>query len=165
MKLFLNDAIAQYAHDHTRARPALFEELRAYTRANVDMPQMQVGRVEGAMLKLLAGLLGARRVLEVGTYTGYSALCMAEALPDDGELITCDRSETFTAVAKQFFKKSPHGHKITLKMGDALETVQSLTGSFDMAFLDADKARYPQYYEAIVPKLRQGGLIAIDNVF
>lgn len=164
MKLFLPDDIEQYVHDHTRARPALFDELRQYTRNHVEMPQMQVGRVEGALLKMLVGLLAAHRVLEIGCYTGYSALCMAEALPDDGELITCDRSETFTAVAKQFWAKSPHGHKIILKLGDAMETISALQGPFDMVFMDADKARYPQYYDALIPKLRSGGLYVVDNV-
>ncbi|HHH11956.1 MAG TPA: methyltransferase domain-containing protein, partial [Sorangium sp.] len=164
MKLFLPQPIAQYVFEHTRARPAIFDELRDYTLANVEMPQMQVGRVEGALLKMLAALVGARRVLEIGCYTGYSALCLAEALPDDGEVITCDRSEAFTAVAKRFWDKSPHGHKITLKLGDALDTVNALAGPFDMVFMDADKARYPQYYDAVIPKLRQGGLCVVDNV-
>jgi len=165
MKQLLPPDIDQYAHDHTRPRPAVFDELRAYTFEHVDMPQMQVGRVEGALLKMLATLMGARRILEIGTYTGYSGLCLAEALPDDGQLITCDCSEEFTAVAKSFWAKSPHGHKIELRMGDALETVRSLNDEpFDMAFLDADKARYPEYFEQIVPRLRPGGLLVIDNV-
>jgi caffeoyl-CoA O-methyltransferase len=165
MKLFVPEDIERYAHDHTRARPPLFDELREYTHANVPSPQMQVGRVEGALLKILAASLGARRILEVGTYTGYSSLCMAEALPDDGELLTCDRSEEFTAVARRFWEKSPHGHKIRLLLGDALATVKALPEApFDMAFLDGDKARYPDYFEAIVPRLRQGGLLVIDNV-
>jgi caffeoyl-CoA O-methyltransferase len=162
---FIDPALDQYAHDHTRARPALFDELREHTYANVALPQMQVGRVEGTLLKTLAALIGARRILEIGTFTGYSALCMAEALPDDGKLLSCDRSEEFTAVARQFFAKSPHGHKIEIRIGDALETVRSLPADpIDMAFLDADKARYPDYYEAIVPRLRKNGLLVIDNV-
>jgi caffeoyl-CoA O-methyltransferase len=162
---FIDPALDQYAHDHTRARPALFDELREHTYANVALPQMQVGRVEGTLLKTLAALIGARRILEIGTFTGYSALCMAEALPDDGKLLSCDRSEEFTAVAHRFFAKSPHGHKIEILIGDALDTVKSLPADpIDMAFLDADKARYPDYYEAIVPRLRKNGLLVIDNV-
>ena len=126
---------------------------------------MQVGRVEGSLLKMLASLVSARRVLELGTYTGYSSLCMAEALPDDGKLITCDYSEEYTAVARRFFAKSPHGHKIELRMGDALATVEALDEEpFDMAFVDADKERYPLYYEAILPRIRTGGLMVFDNV-
>jgi predicted O-methyltransferase YrrM len=165
MKQFLPPEIEAYAHDHTRARPPLFDELRDYTQAKVPFPQMQVGRVEGTLLKLLASLLGARRILELGTYTGYSALCMAEAVPDDGEVITCDRSEEFTAVARSFWERSPHGHKIRLLLGDALDSIRSLDDRpLDMAFVDADKTRYPTYYEEIVPRLRPGGLLVVDNV-
>lgn len=164
MKLFVPEKIESYAHDHTRSRGRLFDELRAYTHAHVPSPQMQVGRVEGTLLMLLAKLAGARRILEIGTYTGYSTLCMAEALPNDGELITCDRSEEFTEVAKRFFAKSPHGQKIRVVLGDALETVRAFDATpFDMAFVDADKARYPDYYEEILPRLRQGGLFVADN--
>jgi len=165
---FLPPEIDAYAHDHTRPRPALFDELRDYTQANVESPQMQVGRVEGGLLKMLAALIGARRVVEVGTYTGYSALCIAEALPDEGRVITCDRSETFTAVARQFWAKSPHGAKIELRLGDAMDTLAALEReapeSFDMAFLDADKVRYPTYYELLLKLLRPGGLLVVDNV-
>jgi caffeoyl-CoA O-methyltransferase len=164
MRLFVPPEIDAYAHDHTRARPQLFDELRAYTYDKVASPQMQVGRVEGSLLKMLAALAGARRILEIGTFTGYSALCMAEALPEDGELVTCDKSQEFTAVAQQFFAKSPHGKKIHVALGDALDTLKALTGPFDLAFIDADKARYVDYYEAILPLLRAGGLVAADNV-
>jgi caffeoyl-CoA O-methyltransferase len=166
MKLFVPEEIEQYAHDHTCVRPPLFDELREYTLQNVPVPQMQVGRVEGTLLKTLAALVGAKRILEIGTYTGYSALCMAEALPADGELITCDHNAEVTAVAQRFFDKSPHGKKITINVGDALETVKKLPrdGSIDMAFIDADKSRYPEYYEEILPRLRAGGIIVIDNV-
>lgn len=165
MKLFVPEEIDEYAHAHTRPLGPLFEELRDYTQANVSYSQMQVGRVEGSLLKMLASLVSARRVLELGTYTGYSSLCMAEALPDDGKLITCDYSEEYTAVARRFFAKSPHGHKIELRMGDALATVEALDEEpFDMAFVDADKERYPLYYEAILPRIRTGGLMVFDNV-
>ena len=163
---FLPPEIEAYAHDHTRPRPALFDELRDYTFEHAELPQMQVGRIEGALLKMLAALVGARRVLEIGTYTGYSALCLAEALPDDGRVITCDRSEEFTAIARRFWDRSPHGNKIELRLGDGLETVKSLASGepFDMVFLDADKVRYPDYYDAIIPILNVGGLLVVDNV-
>ncbi|MCA9622347.1 MAG: class I SAM-dependent methyltransferase [Myxococcales bacterium] len=162
---FLPDALDAYVHDHTRPRPPLLDELRDHTLAHVPSPQMQVGRVEGTFLKMLAAMIGARRVVEIGTYTGYSALCLAEGMPPDGRVITCDKSEEFTGVAKAFWAKSEHGAKIELRLGDALETLAALEPEpLDMAFLDADKARYPDYYEALVPRLREGGLLVIDNV-
>jgi caffeoyl-CoA O-methyltransferase len=126
---------------------------------------MQVGRVEGGLLKLLVAVSGARRVVEIGTFTGYSALSMAEGLPDDGELITCDINPEAARVAQSFFDRSPHGKKISLRLGDALETLRKLPRdlSIDLAFIDADKERYVDYYEEIVPRLRKNGLIAADN--
>ena len=104
---------------------------------------------------LLATLVGARRALEVGTFTGYSALCVAEALPEDGKLITCDNNEDHVKAARSFFDRSPHGQKIEIAVGDALATVKALPAEpFDFAFLDADKARYPEYYDEIVVRLR-----------
>ena len=157
--------IEQYTHDHTRARPPLFDELRDATYASMSSPGMQVGRVEGALLKMLCQLASARRVLEIGTFTGYSALCLAEGLPDDGELVTCDIDPEATRIARSFFDRSPHGHKIRIALGDALATVRALPDSppLDLVFIDADKERYSDYYEAVLPKLRTGGLIIADN--
>jgi caffeoyl-CoA O-methyltransferase len=165
MKPLLADDIERYAHDHTRARPPLLDELRERTYATMPSPHMQVGRVEGALLEMLCAISGARRVLEVGTFTGFSALCMAEALPDDGEVITCDRDPAAVTIARSFFERSPHGKKIHVRLGDAMETIAALPldAPFDLAFLDADKERYPEYYELIVPRLRRGGLLVADN--
>lgn len=163
MKAFVAPEIEAYLTEHTRAPAPLFEELRERTYAEVPSPQMQVGRVEGALLRILVAAIGARRVLEIGTFTGFSALSMAESLPDDGELITCDIDPKATAVAREFFDRSPHGKKIRLVLGSALETLRTLKGPFDMAFLDADKESYPDYYEAVMPLLRPGGLILGDN--
>jgi caffeoyl-CoA O-methyltransferase len=104
-------------------------------------------------------------VLEIGTFTGYSALCMAEALPEGGEIITCDRDPEATQIARSFFDRTPHGKKIAIRLGDALETVRALPrdAPLDLAFIDADKPRYSDYYEEIVPRLRPGGLIAAEN--
>ncbi len=165
MKPLVDPDIEQYAHDHTRPRAALFDELREQTYASMSSPHMQVGRVEGTLLELLCRMLGARRVLEVGTFTGFSALCMAEALPDDGELVTCDIDPEAARVAQSFFDRSPHGKKIRLHLGDAMETIRALpeVPPFDLVFLDADKERYTDYYEATLPRLRRGGLIVADN--
>jgi caffeoyl-CoA O-methyltransferase len=157
--------IERYAYEHTSPQGPLFDELREQTYASMTDPQMQVGRVEGIFLKTLVALVGARRVLEVGTFTGYSALSMAEGLPEDGELITCDIDPEATRMARSFFDRSPHGKKITIRLGNALDTIKSLPGalSFDLAFIDADKERYSDYFEAIVPRLRQNGLLVADN--
>lgn len=157
--------IEAYTEAHTSPRPPLFDELRQVTYASMASPHMQVGRVEGTLLKTLVALSGARRVVEVGTFTGFSALCMAEALPDDGELITCDIDPVATAKAQSFFDRSPHGRKIHLRLGDALETIRAMPEGtwIDLVFLDADKERYTAYYEALLPRLRAGGLIVADN--
>jgi len=165
MKPIVNPDIERYVHEHTRPLPPLFDELREATYASMKSPQMQVGRVEGSLLKMFCRLVGARRILEIGTFTGFSALAMAEALPEGGELITCDRDPEATSIARAFFDRSPHASKITLRLGDALETVRGLPHDqpFDVAFIDADKGRYIDYYEAVLPRLRPGGLIIADN--
>ncbi len=158
-------AIEAYTEAHTSPRPPLFDELREVTYASMESPHMQVGRVEGALLKTLVALSGARRVVEIGTFTGFSALCMAEALPDDGELVTCDIDPVAARTAQSFFDRSPHGRKIHLRLGDALAMLRGLpaTPSIDLAFLDADKERYAAYYAELVPRLRRGGLLVADN--
>jgi caffeoyl-CoA O-methyltransferase len=165
MELLIAPALDHYIQEHTRSRPALFDELRDVTYASTSAPQMQVGRVEGTFLEMLVGLMGARRVLEIGTFTGYSALSMAEGLPDDGELVTCDIDPETTKIARAFFDRAPWGKKITLRLGDARETLRTLPADrpFDLAFIDADKSGYVDYYEAILPLLRPGGLIVADN--
>ncbi|MBS2027886.1 MAG: class I SAM-dependent methyltransferase [Deltaproteobacteria bacterium] len=164
MAELLSDALESYIENHTRDVAPLFHELRTETYATMRSPGMQVGRVEGRVLQLLVRLVGARRVLELGMFTGYSALMMAEALPADGELITCDIDPKAEEMARRYFDKSPHGKKIHIRMGPALDTIRSLSGSLDFVFIDADKENYPAYWEALVPKVRQGGLLVADNV-
>ena len=160
----LDPALDRYTHDHTTPRGPLFDALREVTFATMSSPHMQVGRVEGTLLALLCRLMSARRVLEIGTFTGFSALSMAEALPDDGVLLTCDVDPVATATARSFFDRSPHGRKITILLGPALPTIAALPDEpFDLAFIDADKEHYSDYYEAILPRMRRGGLIVADN--
>ena len=160
----LDPALDQYTHDHTTPRGPIFDALRDVTFATMKSPNMQVGRVEGALLALLCRLMGARRVLEIGTFTGFSALAMAEALPDDGALLTCDIDPEATATARSFFDRSPHGRKIQILLGPALATIAALPHDpFDLAFIDADKEHYTEYYEAILPRIRPGGLMVADN--
>ncbi|MBI3180650.1 MAG: class I SAM-dependent methyltransferase [Myxococcales bacterium] len=157
------DEVEAYAAEHSERPSALLEELREETYAKMRDPQMQVGAVEGALLRLLVRLSRARRVLELGTFTGYSALMMAEGLPEDGELITCDLDERALEMARRYFARSPHGKKIRVRPGPALQTLPALEGPFDFAFVDADKESYPRYYDAILPLLSRGGLLAFDN--
>lgn len=160
----IDPAIEAYAAEHTGPLPELYERLRQETRESTDLPQMQVGRLEGRLLKLVAQLMGAKRAVEVGTFTGYSALSIAEGLATDGTLITCDKNEETGAIAQRYFDEAPWGHKIERRIGDARETLQSVDGPFDLAFIDADKTSYAAYWELLVPKMRSGGLILVDNV-
>jgi caffeoyl-CoA O-methyltransferase len=161
---FIDEKIDQYAFDHTSKEGALLQRLEEETYEKLEIPHMTTGRVEARFLKLLARLVGARRILEIGTFGGYSALSMAEALPEDGTLVTCEIDPVAIAFARKYFSESPHGRKITQMEGTALESIKTLTGSFDMAFIDADKVNYSNYYELIFPLIRIGGLIAVDNV-
>ncbi|MCI0485283.1 MAG: class I SAM-dependent methyltransferase [Blastocatellia bacterium] len=161
---FIDEDVERYAHDHTEPESDLFHRLREETYAEMEYPEMQVGRIEGQFLKLLVRLTGARRVLELGMFTGYSALMMAEGLPPDGHLITCDVNPKAEAIARRYFAESPHGHKIEVRMGPALDTIATLAAPVDMVFIDADKPNYSNYYEACLPLLRAGGLIVTDNV-
>jgi caffeoyl-CoA O-methyltransferase len=163
MKDFFPPEMESYLFQHAREPGALFEELRERTYAEVPSPNMQVGRIEGAFLRILVAAIGARRVLEIGTFTGFSGLSMAESLPDDGELITCDIDPNATSIARAFFDRSPHGKKIRIMLGPAMDTIKKLAPPFDLVFLDADKERYPDYYEATLPLLRQGGILLADN--
>lgn len=164
MKDIVDPAIEDYCARHTTPLSGIFSELKEETYAQMTAPHMQVGILEGSFLKMLVTIGQARRVLEVGTFTGYSALAMAEGLPAEGKLITCDVDPRATEMAKKYWARSPHGAKIELKLGPALETIESLSGEFDFAFIDADKGNYINYWEAILPRLRIGGLIAVDNV-
>jgi caffeoyl-CoA O-methyltransferase len=159
----IDPAIERYAHDRTRPESAQLRDLEIETRAGRKDAGMLCGRLEGRLLQFLVRLVGAKRTLEIGMFTGYSALSVAEALPADGQVITCDINPETAAIAKRHFASSPHGAKIDVRLGPALETIATLTGQFDLAFIDADKVNYGAYYEAVISKVRSGGLIAIDN--
>lgn len=164
MERLIAEHIENYVIQHTADEDALFGEIAAETRKHTEHPEMMVGNIEGAFLRTLVRITGARRVLELGTFTGYSSLAMAMGLPDDGELTTCDVSEEFTSIARRFWERSPHGKKIRLVLGPATETIPTFEGEFDMAFIDADKENYSNYWDLVVPRMRKGGLIVADNV-
>lgn len=126
-------------------------------------PQMLTGTIEGRFLELLVFGTGAKRVLEIGTFTGYSALSMAAALPEGGHIHTCDIEPKHVEVAQRYIDESPHADKITIHLGPALDSLERLEGEFDLVFIDADKENYANYYEAVLPRLSERGLIAIDN--
>lgn len=155
--------IENYAAAHSEKPGALLEKLREETFASMEAPRMQVGPLEGDFLRLLVRLSRAKRILEIGMFTGYSALMMAEGLPEDGELITCEVNPKAEEMARRYFAQSPHGRKIQIRMGPAQETIRTLQGPLDLVFIDADKENYGAYYEAVLPLVRQGGLIVADN--
>ncbi|HET6462901.1 MAG TPA: class I SAM-dependent methyltransferase [Candidatus Krumholzibacteria bacterium] len=160
----VSEAIQNYADAFSSPEPELFQELAKETRATQKDPQMMVGHSEGLLLRLLVMLSRARRVLEIGTFTGYSALAMAMALPADGELITCDVDPKATTLAQKFWARSPHGKKIRLELAPASDTIAGLQGPVDFVFIDADKPNYIKYWNAVLPLVRPGGVLVADNV-
>jgi caffeoyl-CoA O-methyltransferase len=157
------DEIDAYAEQHTTPPEQLMAELAEETEATMSTPEMLVGTVEGRFLELLVFALQAKRVLELGTFTGYSSLAMAAGLPEGGHVDTCEVSAEHAEVARRYHAQSPYGDRITIHMGPALETIERLGGDWDFVFIDADKGNYVNYYEALVPRLRPTGLMAIDN--
>lgn len=164
MSFIVPEPIEAYAVACTSELHPIYEALRAVTYAETDAPQMQVGPLEGRFLKTLVQLMDAKTVVEIGTFTGYSALSMAEGMSEGGRLYTCDINETTGAIAQSHFDRVPWGAKITRLMGPALTTLAHVPGPVDLAFIDADKGNYTAYFEALVPRMRQGGLIVADNV-
>ena len=164
MDRFIDVAVEQFARDHTEPETDLYVRLREETYRVMQWPEMQVDVIEGRFLQMLVRLSGAKSILELGMFTGYSALMMAEALPDDGHLITCEIDPKAEAIARRYFAESPHADKITIRMGPALDTTKTLAGPLDLVFIDADKVNYSNYYEACLPLLKSGGLVVADNV-
>src|SRR2546427_11374853 len=156
--------IEEYAAAHSVAEADACRLIREETYRTQDCPQMVVGPLEGAFLKMMALAVRARRVLEIGTFTGYSALAMAEALPDGGTVLTCEIDPESAAFARRYWDKSPHGKKIEVRVGPALETLRALAGPFDVIFIDADKANYVHYYRRAKELLAPTGVVFIGNV-
>ena len=152
-----------YCIDTTQAEPDLLIELVEKTYSDMGYPNKLSGKTIGRTLKLLAKIAQPKRVLEIGMFTGYSALSIAEGMPSDGQLICCETNPRAIEFAQSFFDRSEHGKKIQVIFGPALETIKTLEGEFDFVFIDADKRNYLNYYEAVLPLVRSGGLIIIDN--
>jgi predicted O-methyltransferase YrrM len=164
----LPDAVERYVSEAAARETPLQQRLRAET-ARLPEAAMQIGPDQAALMALLIRLTGARRALEVGVFTGFSALTVASALPEDGKLIACDVNEEWTQIARRYWQEAGVSDRIDLRLAPAMETLNALlreggAGSFDFAFIDADKESYDAYYEACLALLRPGGLIAVDNV-
>jgi caffeoyl-CoA O-methyltransferase len=155
--------IERYSEDHTTPPTPLLTELDAETNATLALPQMLAGPLQGRFLEFLVYALGAKRVLEIGTYSGYSALAMAAGLPPDGRVDTCEINEENAEVARRYIARSAYADRITVHLGRANDTISRLEGDFDFVFIDADKGGYVDYYEAVLPRLSERGLIAADN--
>jgi len=164
MSFIVPKEIEDYASRHTTPLPPHLEELRIATHERMRSPQMLSGQLEGGLLQFLIYLSGAKNVLEIGMFTGFSAQMMAAALPPDGRVVTCEINPDAEAFAKEHLKKSPDGDKIEVRMGPAIETLKSLRGSFDLIFIDADKTGYLGYYERALEMLSSKGVIVVDNV-
>jgi caffeoyl-CoA O-methyltransferase len=164
MKPIISEEVESYAAAHSAAESDICRLIREQTFRTQEAPQMLVGPLEGAFLKVMIRATGARRVLEIGTFTGYSALAMAEALPADGRIVTCEIDPDVASMAHTFWDRSPHGKKIEVRIGPALDTLGTLTGPFDLIFIDADKINYVAYYQRGLELLSPHGMILIDNV-
>jgi len=158
------DQIEAYAAAHTSPAATHLQALAEETRVTLECPQMLTGEVEGRMLEFLVFLARPLKVLEIGTYSGYSALSMAQTLPQDGRIITCELDDARADVAERHIAGAGLADRVEVRRGPALGTVRALDGPFDLVFIDADKGGYLDYYEAVLPKLSERGLIVVDNV-
>ncbi len=163
MSFIVEPSVETYAEEHSTPLPDLFDRLAEETRATTTSPQMMVGRLEGRFLAELVRMSRARRVLELGTFTGFSSISMALALPPGGRIITCDVNEETTAIAQRYAEEAGVVDRIDYRVGPALKTIAQLTGPFDLVFIDADKPNYVNYYEATLPLLEDAGLMVVDN--
>ena len=161
---FIPEALDDYAVEHTQKEPELLAQLSRDTFQKVLQPRMLSGHYQGRLLSMLSKIIAPRRILEIGTYTGYSALCLAEGLQTGGELHTIDINEELVYLQKKYFNQSPFKDKIHSHLGNALDIIPQLSGKFDLVFMDADKPNYPAYFDLIIGKINPGGIILTDNV-
>ena len=166
MQAVTREIVERYVDDHTDDLSPLLEDLLTETEKITGRSRWSIGKVEGKLLQMLIKISNARRVVEVGAFTGFSALVMAEALPEDGTLITCESSREYADIALRYFNRSPHGKKIHLKLGPALSSLAAVADdTVDFVFIDADKPSYGDYFDEALRILHPGGLILVDNVF
>ena len=161
---FLPDKIDQYVEQHSENEPELLQQLNRETHLKILQPRMLSGAYQGRVLSMISKLVNPKHILEIGTYTGYSALCLAEGMQPNGELHTIDINEELYDFQRKYFDKSLYGNQIHQHLGNALEIIPRLNKTFDLVFIDADKENYPNYFEIIMDKLNPGGIILSDNV-
>lgn len=158
----VNEALQHYAEKHTSPESELLKKINRDTQANVLMPRMLSGHLQGRVLAMISHMIKPKRILEIGTYTGYSAICLAEGLADCGKLITIDINEELEDRVRQYFSSLPH--TVEYKIGNALEIIPMLSDTFDLVFIDADKSNYARYFDLVIDKVSPGGFILADNV-
>ena len=161
---FLSEELESYAAQHTEDEPLLLQELNKRTHLNVLQPRMISGHFQGRFLSLLSKMVQPRTILEIGTYTGYATLCLAEGLQPDGVLHTIDIKEELTDLQREFFDRSGYGSQIVQHLGKAADIIPSLNTTFDLVFIDADKQNYAHYFDLVIEKMNRGGIILSDNV-
>ena len=161
---FISNTLYDYVVAHSQEEPPLLADLSRQTHLKVLQPRMLSGPLQGRILSILAKLLQPKKILEVGTFTGYATLCLAEGLDSDGQIDTLDKNEELVDFQRSFFDRSPWGKQIHQYCGDAIEIIPTLEGEYDLVFLDADKKNYLNYLELLLPKIKKGGLLLSDNV-
>ena len=161
---FLPENIQKYISDISQSESPILKELNRYTNSKVILPRMLSGHVQGRFLSMISKLVNPEIIVEVGTYTGYSCLCLAEGLKKNGKIITIEKDEEFASIAKKFFDRSKYKEKISLLIEDATKVIENISEKIDLVFIDADKVNYSKYYDMLFPKLKIGGLIVADNV-
>lgn len=161
---FISDQLQQYIDDHSMEESDLLKALDRETHQKVLQPRMLSGSYQGRLLAILSKMIGPKKILEVGTYTGYATLCMAEGLTTGGSIDTIDHNEELANMQRRYFDQSPYGSQIVQHLGEAKDVLKTLSGPYDLVFLDADKENYPHYFDLIIDKLETGGVILSDNV-
>ena len=160
----ISDNLEKYVESYSDSEPDLLKKINYYTQSNVHSPRMLSGHIQGRILSFLSRIIKPNIILEIGTYTGYSALCLAEGLSDLGKIITIDKDASLQKKVNSFFRESKKNHQIEYRIGDAIEIIPKLEFKFDMVFIDADKKNYINYFEMVFPKLKSNGIIIADNV-
>ena len=161
---FIEEELARYVEEHSQPESELLQRINRETHLEVLRPRMLSGHLQGRVLSMLSKMIRPKSVLEIGTYTGYSALCIAEGLAEGGKIITIDKNEELEARVRQYVKESPYGQQIELRIGDALEILPTLEEDFDLVFIDADKANYLNYFNLVIDRLHSGAYLIADNV-